>query len=341
MIKFFRKIRQKTLTENKFSKYLLYAIGEILLVIIGILIALNINNRNLVKQNEAKFVNLFSEILKDLIVDFKEADRVLKFDIERDSLISLVLNNKVTEEDYKTTVEYSYLNTNYEKMRFSENGYNNLITAIDQVPTKYKVAVDVLNSLHLEHKANVLRPNNVLGDLCLENLKKWANTEPWFSNIHSQPIDSEKLTYFLTDPFYKNDLKLFQIYLSQNHKPFIKMYKHQIAKSYIKISKLLEPEKQLTEIISSYMIDVPNNLIQQYTGEYKNADDNDILKINSDGGELSMGSGDWKTLLIPKTDSTFVPFDESPIQINFNKNGKPSKLIIISEKGEFPFIKID
>lgn len=46
MIKIFRRIRQQLLTENGFSKYLLYAIGEILLVIIGILIALNINNKN-------------------------------------------------------------------------------------------------------------------------------------------------------------------------------------------------------------------------------------------------------------------------------------------------------
>lgn len=46
MIKFFRRIRQKLLAENKFSKYLLYAIGEIILVVIGILIALSINNWN-------------------------------------------------------------------------------------------------------------------------------------------------------------------------------------------------------------------------------------------------------------------------------------------------------
>jgi hypothetical protein len=46
MIRFFRKIRQKLLTENKFSKYVLYAIGEIVLVVIGILIALSINNWN-------------------------------------------------------------------------------------------------------------------------------------------------------------------------------------------------------------------------------------------------------------------------------------------------------
>lgn len=46
MIKIFRKIRQNLLIENKFSKYLLYSIGEIVLVVIGILIALQINNWN-------------------------------------------------------------------------------------------------------------------------------------------------------------------------------------------------------------------------------------------------------------------------------------------------------
>ena len=46
MIKFFRKIRQKMLTENKFNKYLIYAFGEIVLVVIGILIALQINTWN-------------------------------------------------------------------------------------------------------------------------------------------------------------------------------------------------------------------------------------------------------------------------------------------------------
>jgi hypothetical protein len=46
MLKFFRTIRQNLLAENKFTKYLLYAIGEIVLVVIGILIALSINNWN-------------------------------------------------------------------------------------------------------------------------------------------------------------------------------------------------------------------------------------------------------------------------------------------------------
>jgi hypothetical protein len=51
MIKFFRRIRQQLLTENKFSKYLIYAIGEIILVVIGIFIALQLNTS---KENKEK-----------------------------------------------------------------------------------------------------------------------------------------------------------------------------------------------------------------------------------------------------------------------------------------------
>ena len=52
MIKFFRNIRQNLLIENKTGKYLKYAIGEIFLVVIGILIALQINNWNEDRKNQ-------------------------------------------------------------------------------------------------------------------------------------------------------------------------------------------------------------------------------------------------------------------------------------------------
>ena len=68
MIKFFRKIRQNLLTENKFSKYLLYAVGEIILVVIGILIALAINNWNNEKQQKNQLINNFENILEEISI---------------------------------------------------------------------------------------------------------------------------------------------------------------------------------------------------------------------------------------------------------------------------------
>lgn len=69
MIKFFRKIRQKLLSENRFSKYLLYAIGEIILVVIGILIALQINNWNEQRKENIKEQAILKRLQKEFIAN--------------------------------------------------------------------------------------------------------------------------------------------------------------------------------------------------------------------------------------------------------------------------------
>jgi len=83
MIKFFRKIRQKLLSENppdqagragKFSKYLIYAIGEIILVVIGILIALGINNWNEGNKKDTEE----REYLTNLLAEFETNQEELK-----------------------------------------------------------------------------------------------------------------------------------------------------------------------------------------------------------------------------------------------------------------------
>jgi hypothetical protein len=79
MIKFFRKIRQRLLSENKFSKYLIYAIGEILLVVVGILIALWINNANQNYKNEQLARTFLSDFKRDLEADIQTLDeKILK-----------------------------------------------------------------------------------------------------------------------------------------------------------------------------------------------------------------------------------------------------------------------
>lgn len=66
MIRLFGQIRQKLMTDKSFSRYLLYAIGEILLVVIGILIALQIDNWNSEKKERAEEQVLLSNLLDDL-----------------------------------------------------------------------------------------------------------------------------------------------------------------------------------------------------------------------------------------------------------------------------------
>lgn len=69
MIKLFRNIRKKLLSDNKFRKYLVYAIGEIVLVVIGILIALGLNNWNQENKEHRLGNDLLVRIHRDLVKD--------------------------------------------------------------------------------------------------------------------------------------------------------------------------------------------------------------------------------------------------------------------------------
>ena len=74
MIKFFRNIRQNLMTENKFSKYLLYAIGEIVLVVIGILIALQLNTWNAERIQEKEINATLTGILAEIETTKRRVD---------------------------------------------------------------------------------------------------------------------------------------------------------------------------------------------------------------------------------------------------------------------------
>jgi len=82
MIKFFRHIRQSLIMENKTSKYLKYAIGEIILVVIGILIALQINNWNETRKDRLKEKELETALLSD----FQETKTRLQETIKKQEL---------------------------------------------------------------------------------------------------------------------------------------------------------------------------------------------------------------------------------------------------------------
>ncbi len=74
MFRFFRQLRQRLLpiaigTENKFSRYLFYALGEIMLVVIGILIALQINTWNDSRLQEKEAMTFYQNTRQQLLED--------------------------------------------------------------------------------------------------------------------------------------------------------------------------------------------------------------------------------------------------------------------------------
>jgi hypothetical protein len=91
MIKFFRKIRQNMLMENKTGTYFKYAIGEIILVVIGILIALSINNWNENRKNSNEGIAILQSLDKNLILAKKQSESLVSTEKDSKAVLLLVL----------------------------------------------------------------------------------------------------------------------------------------------------------------------------------------------------------------------------------------------------------
>ena len=102
MIKFFRKIRQNLLLENKTGKYLKYAFGEIVLVVIGILIALQLNNMNENRKN-----NVFEKEILTQIQENLKNDKLALGDIVTNFSIAVKSSEKILNSEVSQKTEDS------------------------------------------------------------------------------------------------------------------------------------------------------------------------------------------------------------------------------------------
>ena len=115
MIKFFRHIRQNLVMENKTGKYFKYAIGEIILVVIGILIALQINNWNQERINNQRAEGYLKSLAEDLKSDIVQYDyNIENYEQDLDNNKRLFINDdfKKLEADsiFKLVRGYYQLN---------------------------------------------------------------------------------------------------------------------------------------------------------------------------------------------------------------------------------------
>lgn len=112
-MKFFRRLRQQFLRDQKIRKYLLYAFGEIFLVVIGILIALQVNNWNEEQKEQKELQGYLSNISKNIERDMEQLEELLEYRnkskagsvtymafLDEDPIPAEVINNYYREYGY-------------------------------------------------------------------------------------------------------------------------------------------------------------------------------------------------------------------------------------------------
>ena len=148
MIKFFRHIRRSLINQNKMGKYFKYAIGEILLVVIGILIALQINNWNEGRKDRAKEQELLVQLQSEYQSNLDQLDQ--KIDLRNN-----IMSSSLELLDYKDHPQKRNLDSIYKHISYTV-----------LAPTFDPIVNDIISSGRIQ-----LLQNNKLKDL----LSRWTS----------------------------------------------------------------------------------------------------------------------------------------------------------------------
>ncbi|MAD97150.1 MAG: hypothetical protein CMB99_07490 [Flavobacteriaceae bacterium] len=269
MIKFFRKIRQKLLAENRFNKYLLYAFGEIILVVIGILIALQINNWNEQQANEERIKSTLRQVQKDLLNDIEEIIPVVNYYDNKLILLEQFVNvtkpKSFFEENFR---DFSQINLGYRQFIQSNQAFLRLKNQVELLPDEYNPLLKSLNRLYIENAKLYDFAHSNVTNVMLKYKSKLYDNFRWMEDYQKNNFTPEIKNYFLNSEANRKQLIKTKDAL-QNQYASMGFIKDQSVSCYLMLKKFLQNDSELPEVFDQlqlkYRINTPEELIGNYT----------------------------------------------------------------------------
>ena len=242
MLKIFRKVRHNMIKNRKVTSYILYAIGEIFLVMIGILLALQVNNWNENRKQITELKNILNTVKYDLETDTLVASRVARLYDTLQVKSNIIINKQLKKENYQDCLPCASLTTFYSPFNIQTKGYellksitnqtasnqrDSLITDIIQVYDLYKPVID---------KNNERLENEVMKNL--NDLKEFS----WFVDLSQGKFNDDMIAYFTESEDYRKRVALHNMLASNNHLTMVKEYKRQATEMLKRIGERLNKE---------------------------------------------------------------------------------------------------
>lgn len=224
--RFFKLSKLKAMSKGQAGRYMLYALGEIVLVVAGILIALAINNANEAKKQNNELNAILLNIKADLVTDTTVVGRIIPVYEEREKIADSIVAGKFTRETYQTCSICHYLITSYAPFTINDKGYQQLRSFNQATEKQDSLSIEISQfyNLFTDFVSDV--GGRVEADT-YTTLEKWRDTQPWFSAIMSGKLNDGYLDYISESDDFKNRVAYHNIIAYKNFLPLLRQYKQQ------------------------------------------------------------------------------------------------------------------
>ena len=237
MTHIFKQIRRKLANDNQFLKYSRYAIGEIALVVIGILIALQINNWNENRKRTQTISNIYSVIKNDLESDIKGIEEIINYMNAADTIFKSVINNSLSYEDYKNNESYARLLLGFQDIILKKRGLK-LLEANSYLIDAEKDSLSVeINSFYSFYNTEIQIALKEMSEDFKNNYFHWKNNMPWFNNLYGlngkTSLNDDIINYLLTvdyrtrvGSFYLLHYKIYLVLIEEYKSEALNLIEH-------------------------------------------------------------------------------------------------------------------
>ena len=325
--------------KNKTGKYLKYAIGEIVLVVIGILIALQINTWNEGRKNKEKVNQLLVRVQKELLHNIERCSFVVDFYRDRDSIYYKVVNKKATYDDYKSNWDYQNLVVLYQPVLLVDDEFTNLIETDGQLSQEQDSIVLKLKGLYGTEKQRTDEKDLKVGLAVDDYLEKLNNEKEWYFDYMHHKITDEIIEYHLSDPFYFNQVAHYGDKALIDHMVSISDFKNEATNIYEELSDYLDLKKD-TSVVKNM------NDYKHYLGVYEVDSLHNINVVVEKNKMMSNYLAKNDTIILqshriyPESKKYFMSYSLFG-ELIFDENGEVTKMVYSYIGDRFEFKKID
>ncbi len=226
MRSFLSKKRKKLVESKSFTQYLKYALGEVVLVVIGILIALSINNRNIDRMKAEKLDSIGQQIVNDLEADTADIRIILDSFSPIEETYLKVMGDSLSTDELKECLYCGSLVSFTIPFNPNDAGFNLLQSIDNKLISKKDSLILITKQFYSTTIPTLKLLDKAVKDDAINNIKEWKKTEDWFADwILGESID-DFINYMKTQN-YRNQVANFYLLQFGNNLPFLEEYSRQ------------------------------------------------------------------------------------------------------------------